>query len=134
MASIAEQILAARTEKEWTQTQLAEKLGVSLGSIAGWESGRTEPKRAHILKAMTKVLGIEFPEAGGSEEGETEETEETKVTEKSAKKQGIELAKALGPIFSDPIRSKVVRLLTVAHENSISVKSLLKILEDQEEE
>jgi transcriptional regulator with XRE-family HTH domain len=134
--SIGEQIKNARTEKGWTQTELAEKLEVSLGSIANWEGGKAEPKRDRILDALTKVLGIEFPDDDGGSEtnGSTEEETTPKSTEKSAKKAGIELALVLAPFLSDPIRGKTVRLLTAAQENSITLRGLLKILEGEDED
>jgi transcriptional regulator with XRE-family HTH domain len=134
--SIGEQIKAARTEKGWTQTELAEKLGVSLGSVAGWEGGKTEPKRDRILSAITKVLGIEFPEEETTEvaDADVESVEEAvKSSEKNVKKQAVELALVLAPFLSDPIRGKTVRLLNAAQENSITIRSLLKILEGNED-
>lgn len=52
-----EELRDARLEAEMTQGDLAEYLGVSRGSISGWESGRRSPRPyrcREIRKALTE--------------------------------------------------------------------------------
>lgn len=41
---------ACRVNTGMTQTEFAEKLGVSLGTISNWEKGKTEPSLAQLRK------------------------------------------------------------------------------------
>ena len=50
-------ILNCRKEKELTQEQLAEKLGVTSKSISRWENGNTMPEYS-LLKDLCSELGI----------------------------------------------------------------------------
>ncbi|MCM1124104.1 MAG: helix-turn-helix domain-containing protein [Eubacterium sp.] len=50
-------IAAARKEKNLTQAQLAEKLGVSNKTVSRWETGKNMPDYA-ILEELTTELGI----------------------------------------------------------------------------
>ena len=52
-------IAAARIEKGWTQTQLAEALGVIQQQVARWETGESEP-RTSTLKKIGAALGIDW--------------------------------------------------------------------------
>jgi transcriptional regulator with XRE-family HTH domain len=38
-ALLARNVAAERVRRRWTQAELAEKLGVSRGTLGGWESG-----------------------------------------------------------------------------------------------
>jgi transcriptional regulator with XRE-family HTH domain len=47
-----------RSEKGWTQQELADALGVTVQTVRNWESGRTHPgKRSQDI---AKVLGCEI--------------------------------------------------------------------------
>ena len=52
---------AARVNKGLTQTELAEKVGVSLPTICNWETGETIPKVDKIGKLL-EVLEVKFEE------------------------------------------------------------------------
>lgn len=57
---IGERVKAARTEKEWTQYQLAQKSGLSWQVIANIENARTKVYASHIYaiaKATDKPAG-----------------------------------------------------------------------------
>jgi hypothetical protein len=51
---LAEVLRGYRAEFEVTEVSLAEKLGISLGTLKNWEHKRTTPNRRHwpILKAI----------------------------------------------------------------------------------
>lgn len=46
-----------RKEKEWTQGQLAEKIGVSQCAISFWESGRSQPSDETSEK-IAELFGV----------------------------------------------------------------------------
>ena len=54
MATIRE----LRMRKFLTQAELAEKVGVSESTIAGWEAGRKSPRLRNIRK-LAEALGVE---------------------------------------------------------------------------
>lgn len=47
---IANWIRAARLHKKWTQTQLADHLGLTKGNISGWENRRHQPSFDQLLR------------------------------------------------------------------------------------
>lgn len=49
-------LCAARKAASCTQTQLADKLGISQSTIAMWETGKAYP-RADMLPAIAMALG-----------------------------------------------------------------------------
>lgn len=51
-------VAAARKRQRYTQQQLAEKAGVSLGVISNLENGKTVPQGAN-RRAITKALGTD---------------------------------------------------------------------------
>lgn len=52
------QIAEGRKKMRLSQTEFAEKLGVSRGSIHAWESGKGEPTRNH-RRALANLLGLD---------------------------------------------------------------------------
>ena len=57
MKNLGETIKNARIEKNLTQPQLAQLVGVSAGMISIWENNINEPKASYI-KALAEVLDI----------------------------------------------------------------------------
>ncbi len=53
MTTIAE----LRGRKHWTQTDLAERLGVTRVTVARWETGQRTPDR-FVLRAIAQVFGV----------------------------------------------------------------------------
>lgn len=50
-----------RTDKNWTQAEVARKLGIAPTSYANWEQGRTQPSLdefQYIVKMNTFELGL----------------------------------------------------------------------------
>ena len=52
-----------------TQLQLAEKIGLSLGTIRNWEQGVNVPKYP-AMKTLSETLGVSLAELTGLEDGE----------------------------------------------------------------
>lgn len=55
--SFPERLKAAREYRQMTQAQLAEAIGFTPGTVAGWEAGKFRPRGAHLLEASI-VLGV----------------------------------------------------------------------------
>ena len=45
-------VRSTRRKLQLTQTEMAELLGVSIGSVNGWETGRTEPREARKQEVL----------------------------------------------------------------------------------
>lgn len=54
---LAEKIIALRKRMNWSQEELAEKLGISRQSVSKWEVGATIPDLDKILK-MSELFGV----------------------------------------------------------------------------
>lgn len=54
---LGKRITASRKAKGWTQSELAQRLGVKKSTIADWESEKAEP-RASRLANLAGVLGV----------------------------------------------------------------------------
>jgi transcriptional regulator with XRE-family HTH domain len=52
-------IAQARLKKGWTQTQLADAIGVKQTQIANWESGFRKPKMDALMR-MGDAMGIDW--------------------------------------------------------------------------
>lgn len=57
MNSIGERLRAARKEKGLTQTELAERLGISFVGVSQWESGKRNPKKETLVR-LADVLDV----------------------------------------------------------------------------
>ena len=93
MNELGQHIRQVRTEKGWTQAQLADQLYVSRQTISNWENGRSIPDY-EMLGRLTKLLqldtGITLPEAhqqqeeaAQTEQPSSEEAEPVKKTNRS---------------------------------------------------
>ncbi len=87
-------IAKCRKEKNMTQEQLAEKMGVSINAVSKWERGLSFPD-VSLYKKLCKELGINIEELINGEKDKSEEAKEraiistikeTKKIEKNSKK------------------------------------------------
>ena len=53
-----------RTQRKWTQAELAERLGVERSTVAKWESGASQPQAAHLI-ALAEAFGCTVDELLG---------------------------------------------------------------------
>ena len=61
MKSFAEKVFDARTELGFSQTQLGEKVGVSLRSILAYEKGEKTPRPSTVLKLARELnVSVKF--------------------------------------------------------------------------
>lgn len=88
-------ILELRKEKEMTQKELAEKLGVTDRAVSKWENGRGMPD-VSLMKPLCEILGITVSELLSGERIKKEEYQEKsefrfldtiEITEKKIKKK-----------------------------------------------
>jgi transcriptional regulator with XRE-family HTH domain len=71
-----------RKAKGWTQTELAEQVGVSLNTVQNWERG-TEPRPKHRAK-LAEVFGIDGLQLLTEMERWHAEQQETSTARKTA--------------------------------------------------
>ena len=64
MNAIGERIIKARKDKNWSQTQLAEKMGVNLKNITRWELNQSTPSITAAIE-MAKALDVSLDFIGG---------------------------------------------------------------------
>jgi transcriptional regulator with XRE-family HTH domain len=64
-------VSAIRKAGDMTQEQLAQRLGVTFGTINGWENGKHAPLRAfrNLLIQLARELGVDSLASGDSETG-----------------------------------------------------------------
>lgn len=58
---IAENIKKLRTQSDWTQEQLAEKIGVTRSTVTQWETGWSQPRMGAVEK-LAAVFGLSVSE------------------------------------------------------------------------
>ncbi len=61
-AKLGSLIKQAREEKGFSQSQLAERMGVSLQAVQQWEQGRAAPTVKMVKNALKKILNIDVDE------------------------------------------------------------------------
>ena len=67
---IGERILICRRRRNWSQADLAEKVGVSVATVTRWETGATTPPNAQqvrIVQAMPELFASVAPEVDDAE-------------------------------------------------------------------
>lgn len=95
--TLAEKLLALRTEKGLSQEDLAEQLGVSRQSVSKWETGQSVPDLDRIIK-LADLFGVTVDEL--VREGERPQPPEPKViyVERERKPERT-TAQKLGVVF-----------------------------------
>lgn len=98
MNKIGKIIKDARTKKNMTQLELADKMGVSYQAVSNWERGNSMPDIAKIPD-LTKELGLELSELFDGENGQfAAETVTKTISEPDAVLSPEELAE-VAPIL-----------------------------------
>lgn len=54
----------AREHRRWTQTQLADEMGVTKANVSHWERGAHEPSYRQLIR-IKHLTGYPLPEVGG---------------------------------------------------------------------
>ena len=79
--TLAERIFALRTQRDLSQEELAEQLGVSRQSVSKWETGQSVPDLDKLIK-LADLFGVTLDELARdtSEQGEGTSAQEPKRT------------------------------------------------------
>ena len=79
--TLAERIFALRTQRELSQEELAEQLGVSRQSVSKWETGQSVPDLDKLIK-LADLFGVTLDELARdtSEQGEGASAQEPERT------------------------------------------------------
>ncbi|HEY3997370.1 MAG TPA: helix-turn-helix transcriptional regulator [Candidatus Xenobia bacterium] len=59
--ALGHKIAELRRKRKWTQTELAQKLGVHMQNVTRWETNRIRPSEATLVK-MSEVFGVNMDE------------------------------------------------------------------------
>ncbi len=110
----AERLKALRTEKGLTQVELAEKLGVSKGTVGMWETGKRMPS-FETLDDMTSIFDKRMDYIlGYSDDGSS-----PILTDKEINQLGLWM-------IEDDYTELVYKLLSLDHHGQRAVESLIK--------
>lgn len=60
--SLGQRIARLRKARQWTQADLAKRLGVTEASVCYWEQGRSRPRIAR-LQALAELFGLSLQES-----------------------------------------------------------------------
>lgn len=64
MTKIGNQIRVLRERNNWSQRELAQRVGVNNSAICQWETGRTRPNLDNLF-CLTEVFGVSMTELTG---------------------------------------------------------------------
>ena len=84
--TLGERIYRLRADRNMTQEQLAEKLGVTRQSISKWEGDLVKPE-IEKLKAMAKLFEVSLDDLISDEASDKKDKEEKTITEDSLNKK-----------------------------------------------
>lgn len=58
-AMLETRIREARTQRGWSQADLARRMNVAQPTVSGWEAGRKAP-RTNLMARLARILGVSF--------------------------------------------------------------------------
>ena len=64
MEGFAERLYMLRTEKEWSQRELAKKVGVTVATVSLWETEKTSPS-LFLAECLAEVFGVSLDYLAG---------------------------------------------------------------------
>lgn len=89
-------IRAARIEKNMTQTELADAMGVSFQAVSNWERGNSMPDIGK-LPELCALLGVTFEQLAGGASSETKTIEQVMAGESIGLEEVAKVAPVLTP-------------------------------------
>ncbi len=101
-------IRRARTEKGYTQEELAELVGVKKSAVAKWENGRVSEIKRSNLKRLSEALGLNPNELVGSELQTKKPPDNSGLSER--KKAFIEIVKQMSEAELDRL-DQILRII-----------------------
>lgn len=115
--TLGERIYKLRNERNMTQEQLAEKLGVTRQSISKWEGNLVKPE-IEKLKAMAKLFDVSLDDLI------SDETAETKTTKADGFERNVTIYKFVSIITAGICLVMIVIMIAVAVNMSNRIKAL----------
>lgn len=101
MKSFAEKVFDARTELGFSQSQLGERVGVSLRSILAYEKGEKTPRPSTVLK-LARVLNVSVKFLTDENcENPLEDIEKDGYIEEARERYGAKGARDLDTLISE---------------------------------
>ena len=115
--TLGEKIYKLRNERNMTQEQLAEKLGVTRQSISKWEGDLVKPE-IEKLKAMAKLFEVSLDDLISDEAAETKTTKEDRF------ERNVTIYKFVSIITAGICLVMIVIMIAVAVNMSNRIKAL----------
>ena len=115
--TLGEKIYKLRNERNMTQEQLAEKLGVTRQSISKWEGDLVKPE-IEKLKAMAKLFEVSLDDLI------SDEAAETKTTKAERFERNVTVYKFVSIITADICLVMIVIMIAVAANLSDRIRAL----------
>lgn len=121
-----------RKNKGLSQTELAEKIGVSQNTVSSWETGRTEPSMRDI-KSLCDVLGLSVEQLSGTKARELGEISYEDVLVKVRSLELTEL-RELMQIIRETISTKeqIAKLTQIQAEQEKRLKEYAEKIKELE--
>lgn len=121
-----------RKNKGLSQTELAEKIGVSQNTVSSWETGRTEPSMRDI-KSLCDVLGLSVEQLSGAKARELGEISYEDVLVKVRSLELTEL-RELMQIIRETISTKeqIAKLTQIQAEQGKRLKEYAEKIKELE--
>ena len=113
-----------RKEKNMTQDQLAEKLGVTDKSISRWENGKTMPDLS-MLTILSKELNVEISELLNGRRMNKEELEKLRDTINNIIEYSNEEKKVKTSKLNNYFRAGLICVLIVILDNQFNLLSYI---------
>ena len=122
--TLGEKIYRLRTDRNMTQEQLAEKLGVTRQSISKWEGDLVKPE-IEKLKAMAKLFEVSLDDLI------SDEAADNKVKEKTVTESSLDKKAKLNKIVITVIACLLIIAMTVTIIVMINLSQRVRTLEMQ---
>ena len=123
MNKIGKTIKEARTKKNMTQLELADRMGVSYQAVSNWERGNSMPDIAKIPD-LARQLDLDVKELLGDEDGQVTEAVRKTIDEPEAPLSVEELAEVAPILPPEDLKEKTEK--TVQNEK-IDLKALIPL-------
>ena len=123
MIKIGKIIKEARTKKNMTQLELADRMGVSYQAVSNWERGNSMPDIAKIPD-LARQLDLDIKELLGDEDGQVTEAVRKTIDEPEAALSAEELAEVAPILPPEELKEKTEK--TVQNEK-IDLKALIPL-------
>ncbi len=123
MIKIGKIIKEARTKKNMTQLELADRMGVSYQAVSNWERGNSMPDIAKIPD-LARQLDLDIKELLGDEDGQVTEAVRKTIDEPEAALSAEELAEVAPILPPEDLKEKTEKTV---QNDKIDLKALIPL-------